>query len=353
MAAKHTHAAELAHRHKVIMRELSAVEAPRVMYLTVLIIVLFDLGYAAAGIFATTGYYLSDLAQSIVLAGSAWLITHRKIPLQWVPATFMIATIANNMATTYQSTIVGQGSLGVIAIMLAIAGAIALSWRPFLIGAAVCVAFTSTVIYFNSPDIWVTWAITMVTATGMSAVVLYGRSNSAMGLAIAQLTIEQAATVDPLTKLFNRRGLEEDAGRIVGAARRSGDPYFVVFIDVAGLKRVNDQYGHAVGDRLLLRVANALAQHSRAEELLCRWGGDEFILLGVGAKPDPEVLHDRLQTAIDMTDLEEYWAPNLWIGSAEGSPSAHTLEHVIMLADHDMYERRAIMTKRDPQGSPA
>lgn len=353
MAARDADLADLHRRRKRILQELTAVEAPRVMYLTVLVIVLFDLGYAAVGIFAPTGYYLSDIAQSTVLSLGAWAISRRRLPLEWAPATFMAGAFANNMATTYQATIVGDGALGVIAIMLAVAGAIALSWRPFIIGAALCVGFTSTVLYNTAPDSWLTWAITMVTATGMSAVVLYGRENSALGLALAQQTIEQAATIDPLTGLFNRRGLEEESAMILGQARRSGDSFFVVFFDVAGLKNVNDRFGHAVGDRLLVRVANALTHNSRASELLCRWGGDEFLLLGVGSAPDPTAIHERLQAAIDLTDLEPYWRPQLWIGAADGSPSVHTLQHIIMLADHDMYERRAQQIKRDPQGTSA
>lgn len=341
MAQRDAPSAELTRRRDLILRDLTVIEAPRVMYLIVLIIVLFDLGYAAVGIFASTGYYLSDIAQSAVLMVGAKLIQTKRIPAAWAPTAFMVSVIANNMATTYQSTLVGDGALGVIATMLAVAGAVALSWRPFIVGAAICVAFTSTVLHSTTPDTWVTWAITMLTAAGVSAVLLYGRSESAKSLAAAQLLVEQAATIDPLTGLSNRRGLQEDSAVILGQARRSGDNVFAVFIDIAGLKRVNDRFGHAVGDRLLLRVANALAQQSRASELLCRWGGDEFLLIGVGNMPDPEVLHERLEVAIDMTDLDAYWKPCLWIGAAEASPTAHGLEHLIMLADHDMYERRS------------
>lgn len=350
MRFRNAPSSDLIRRRDAILRELTAIEAPRVMYLIVLIIVLFDLGYAAVGIFATTGYYLSDIAQSLVLLVGAKLLRDKRIPAHWAPATFMVSVFANNMATTYQSTLVGDGALGVIATMLAVAGAVALSWRPFLIGAGACVAFTSSVLYFAMPDSWVTWAITMLTAAGVSAVLLYGRAESAKSLASAQLIIEQAATIDPLTGLSNRRGLQEESAVILGQARRSGDTVFAVFIDIAGLKRVNDQFGHAVGDRLLLRVANALAHQSRASELLCRWGGDEFLLIGVGTKPDPEVLHQRLERAIDMTDLDAYWQPNLWIGAAEASPSTHGLEHLIMLADQDMYERRS-QTERATEGA--
>jgi diguanylate cyclase (GGDEF)-like protein len=338
---------DLRRRKQAILQNLTAIEAPRVMYLIVLIIVLFDIGYAAVGIYSPAAYYLSDFGQSVVLLAGAYLIASKRIPAKSAPAAFMVAVVANNMATTYQSTIVGQGALGVIALLLAVAGAVALVWRPFLVGSAVCISFTGAVLYLSRPDIWITWTITMVTAAAVSAVILYGRSESARVLAIAQRTIEQAATIDPLTGLFNRRGLAEDANFILGQARRNGDSFFVVFIDVAGLKTVNDRHGHAVGDHLLLRVADSLQANSRASELLCRWGGDEFLLVGIGKCPDPEILRDRLQASIDMNDLNGYWLPGLWVGAAQGAPSTHTVEQVIMLADHDMYARRAGISHAD------
>lgn len=344
----------LQRRKLAVLQNMTAIEAPRVLLLVVGIIIVFDLGYAAAGIVLPWNYYLSDVAQSAVHIGVALALQRKAIPARWAPAAFMTGVVANNAAVTYQALVIhelgglvaAQGALGIIALLVGVSGAVALSWRPFLIGATICTGITTVSLYTTMPDIWLTWLITMVTATLVAAVILYGRYESALDLARAQESIETLAVVDPLTQLFNRRGLEENAAVVLGQARRAGESFFVVFIDVSGLKRVNDEHGHAIGDRLLQRVSHALHGYSRASELLCRWGGDEFVLLGVGARPDPEVLHTRLQQGIDMTDLEDYWTPNLWIGAADGTPNTHNLEHVIMLADHDMYARRAAATGR-------
>lgn len=336
---------DLPRRRQAILQNLTSIEAPHVMHLIVLIIIVFDLGYAAVGIYAPVSYYWSDIGQALILLAGAHWISNQRIPPRWAPTAFMVGVVANNMATTYQSTLVGAGSLGVIALLLAVSGAVALMWRPFLIGSSVCIVFTGTVLYITEPETWLTWTITMMTAAAMSAVILYGRSESARVLAIAEQTIEQAATIDPLTGVFNRRGLAEDCNFILGQARRSGDSFFVVFIDIAGLKAVNDRHGHAVGDRLLIRVAESLQANSRASEVLCRWGGDEFVLVGIGNCPEADVLRDRLQASIDMTDLQGCWVPRLWVGGAAGTPSTHTVEQVIMLADNDMYTRRAQSTQ--------
>lgn len=349
MSEQRDRGVDLQSRRLSVLQHMTAIEAPRVLYLIVAIIVLFDIGYAIAGIILPVPYYLSDVAQSAVLIGVALLLQRRLVPDRWAPAIFMVAVVANNAAVTYQAVtinslgglVAAQGALGIIPLMLAIAGAVALVWRAFLIGAAVCTAITSTTLYVTMPDIWVTWFITMVTAVAVGGVVLYGRFQSALDLARAQQQVEELATVDPLTGLFNRRGLEENIALVLGHARRTGDPFFVAFIDVCGLKQVNDRYGHAIGDRLLQRVGHALRGYSRASEILCRWGGDEFLLIGVGHKPDPFLLHERLESVIDLSGLEEYWKPSLWIGSAEGTPGAHSLDQVITQADHDMYARRA------------
>lgn len=352
MARRESVSESLERRRSAVLRHMTAIEAPRVLYLVVGIIVVFDLGYAATGLIMPFNYYLSDVGQSAVHAGVALALQRKLIPDRWAPTAFMTAVVANNAAVTYQAMVIhdlgglvaAQGALGIIALLLGVSGAVALAWRPFLIGAAACTSITSLSLYNTMPDIWLTWLITMVTAVLVAAVIMYSRYESALDLARAQEAVETLAVVDPLTQLLNRRGLEENASVVLGRARRAGDSFFVVFIDVSGLKRVNDEHGHAIGDRLLQRVSHALHDYCRSSELLCRWGGDEFVLLGVGARPDPDVLHERLQLGIDMTDLEEYWTPNLWIGAADGTPNTHNLEHVIMLADHDMYARRAAAT---------
>jgi diguanylate cyclase (GGDEF)-like protein len=84
-----------------------------------------------------------------------------------------------------------------------------------------------------------------------------------------------AALLDPLTGIANRRSLEQDLRR----RSESDDDTLVVYIDVDRFKQVNDQYGHAVGDKVLVTVAERLKQSLRKGDLVARVGGDEFVLL--------------------------------------------------------------------------
>ncbi len=315
-------------------------EAPRLMLLTVGIIVAFDLGYAMVGIVATPDYYLSDVLQSLVLAGGAIGLQRGRIPRQFAPWVLLAGVLANNLATTYQATVVGAGALGVVTLLLAVAGAVMLEWPPFIVGVVLCTTNTGLVLRSTLPDQWVTWYITMLTASAVSALVLHGRRESMLQFAEAQRTIERMATADRLTGVLNRHGLAEHLPSLIGRAHRQREGIFVAFFDVTGLRQVNNGHGHSAGDRVLDAVASALRTHCRAEELIVRWGGDEFLVVGVGTRPDPTAIRARILEAIDINDLAAVWTPALWVGTADGPADETQLDAIVTRADLDMIARR-------------
>ena len=156
-------------------------------------------------------------------------------------------------------------------------------------------------------------ALILLMAVGMSAVLLYGRWRSASLLASATMTIEALATRDPLTGVLNRHGLDVAGATITSLADRRGEAVFAVFVDIVGLKNVSD--------------------------VVVRWGGDEFIVIGIGPQPDPRVYEVRIAEALDLTDLEGAWDGSVSIGTA--STRRHDLADLIEAADKAMYERRS------------
>jgi diguanylate cyclase (GGDEF)-like protein len=90
------------------------------------------------------------------------------------------------------------------------------------------------------------------------------------------------AALDPLTGVFLRSAGFVQLEREMARAKRTGEPLVVAFVDVDRLKAVNDTYGHSGGDDLLVAVADALRSHLRAEDLVFRYGGDEFVCAFVG-----------------------------------------------------------------------
>jgi diguanylate cyclase (GGDEF)-like protein len=146
----------------------------------------------------------------------------------------------------------------------------------------------------------------------MSRLVVAARRTERLAMENARL-----ARIDPLTGADNRRVLDEELGRAVSLAARTGRPVAVVAIDLDRFKGVNDRLGHQRGDRLLVAVADAMRGCLRASDRLYRVGGDEFLVLapdsGTG---DALVLAERLVAAV--ADAGERWAPGLEVGASAG-----------------------------------
>ncbi|MEO0503200.1 MAG: GGDEF domain-containing protein, partial [Pseudomonadota bacterium] len=89
----------------------------------------------------------------------------------------------------------------------------------------------------------------------------------------------EASVIDPLTGLHNRRYAMPHVTRIAERAQRTGKPFALMIADMDHFKRINDQYGHAAGDAVLIEVANRLRSNLRAVDLVARIGGEEFLMV--------------------------------------------------------------------------
>lgn len=103
---------------------------------------------------------------------------------------------------------------------------------------------------------------------------------------MAQLDLGLQTMRDPLTGLYNRRALEESLHREVARARRRSDPISVIAIDADHFKRINDTYGHDGGDGVLRALARLLLDSVREEDVACRLGGEEFVVILPGMGKD-------------------------------------------------------------------
>lgn len=178
---------------------------------------------------------------------------------------------------------------------------------------------------------------------------------------IEQLTVENAhihrckdlALKDWLIGVPNRRALDERLREELARARRSGRTLAVAMIDIDGLKRINDDYGHVAGDRALVFVAGALRAQLREVDFLARWGGDEFVVIMPDTdRPQAEEALGRIQTLLDerhlATPVDPYdLEPTVSFSFGVTDERTAGDEPTLMgLADTAMYRSKVMRTRR-------
>lgn len=161
---------------------------------------------------------------------------------------------------------------------------------------------------------------------------------------------------DPLTGLASWRGLENFLERQIAASGRKKLPFALLFLDVDGLKVVNDRLGHAAGDTLLTLIGECCRRHTRKNDLVGRRGGDEFLLVLDGLdRAEAEAVLARLRESVaDALDAHPQFAglAGASIGLAVFPEDADDKDALIAGADREMYRdkqtRKAVIGKAVP-----
>src|SRR5467141_2019044 len=158
-----------------------------------------------------------------------------------------------------------------------------------------------------------------------------------------QAELGNLALTDELTGLYNRRGFLALAERQLKLSRRSGRGILLVFIDVDGLKQINDTFGHAEGDRTLIRAGGVLEKTFLESDVVARFGGDEFAVLAIEASGhNQEIIAARLRENLrQMNDEDSGTAISLSWGVARFDPRSKTsIGQLMVQADQAMYDHK-------------
>jgi diguanylate cyclase (GGDEF)-like protein/PAS domain S-box-containing protein len=160
----------------------------------------------------------------------------------------------------------------------------------------------------------------------------------------AQVALQRLASDDELTGLHNRRGFLALAEQSLSLARRAEKPFALVFIDLDGLKKINDTFGHASGDQAISDAALVLSDSFRHCDVLGRLGGDEFAILMVDASEESiSIIRRRLAEKVDRFNLEQNrpYQLSLSIGTLMcGFDEESSVETLLAKADALMYEEK-------------
>ncbi len=159
----------------------------------------------------------------------------------------------------------------------------------------------------------------------------------------AQRQLEQLALYDPLTGLANRTLLADRIGQAMGRADRGDGPPAVLVLDLDGFKAVNDSFGHAVGDELLVAVAERLGGVSRDTDTVARLGGDEFALVIVNATPE-HVLEVAERVLAALGAPVQAGGQSCWVSASIGvrfATRGQTADILLRDADTAMYVAKA------------
>ncbi len=156
--------------------------------------------------------------------------------------------------------------------------------------------------------------------------------------------LERLAMVDSLTGVGNRRFLDMVLQTRSEELRRYGWPFGVLLIDLDKFKRINDQYGHNVGDQALRMVAATLTHCSRATDSVGRWGGDEFVVVMANAdEAGLACASERIRTLVEHSSLDTAAGPvraTVSIGGALAAKGA-TIEDLLRQADKRVYTAKS------------
>ena len=168
-----------------------------------------------------------------------------------------------------------------------------------------------------------------------------------IALALANLnlreTLRRQSIRDPLTNLFNRRFLDEYLDRELKRAARSGSPVSVIMLDVDHFKPFNDEYGHAIGDSVLISLARLIQGNLRGGDVACRQGGEEFVLILPDAALEGAAKRaEQLRTGISQMQVAGADRPvQVSLGVSAYPVHGATAKELLQAADRALYRAKS------------
>ncbi|MBQ8246142.1 MAG: GGDEF domain-containing protein [Lachnospiraceae bacterium] len=163
--------------------------------------------------------------------------------------------------------------------------------------------------------------------------------NNSAALEKRNQQLQQFANRDPLTKLPNRRSMMQVLNVSMHELQRDNAPFSVILGDIDDFKKINDNYGHDAGDKVLVMVANTITSQLRDCDSVCRWGGEEILIIIKGDLEAAKNIAERIRLNISSSKVEhggQTMRVTMTFGVAQAK-AGDRIEHLIQQADNRLY----------------
>ena len=161
---------------------------------------------------------------------------------------------------------------------------------------------------------------------------------------LLQAELKEQSIRDPLTNAFNRRYMMEILEKELARAKRESKPFSLIMLDVDHFKEFNDEFGHQAGDLILKQLVELIQVHIRKEDTVCRFGGEEFVILLPKAQPeDAQRVAEDLRTACESMELNfknQMLNITISLGVVGGQWSAATVGEILKIVDESLYQAK-------------
>jgi diguanylate cyclase (GGDEF)-like protein len=284
-------------------------------------------------------------AVASVVLGAGFLLLHSPLAPRLrdhaLPFAIVVAVMGGLNPFVYiLGTRVTYPAIGMLLMIVAV-GALVHDWLiAALLIIGINLAWILCAVVYGTPVAGAVFASQIVKATALAIVLNVVRLRTVRRYERARAEVHRLATTDGLTGLANQRGFFAAATSFTDSAPSDSGELTIVYVDIDGLKPVNDQFGHAAGDALIQTVGEALRRAFRPQDTIARVGGDEFavMLVGPGAA-FAEALVERVNRNLAEVGVSTS------IGTASGQVRDLDLDELLRQADAAMY-RSKIARKR-------
>jgi diguanylate cyclase (GGDEF)-like protein len=260
---------------------------------------------------------LTIIADSLVISGLLILL------MTYFPLRKLITQLPSGPVRRkwfFQSGLIGVFTLGYLGYAVAI-------WKnpAILMDLIVPIVF-----FFGAAFVWMTIKLSLQTAVDIRRVTL----------------LEQENITDPLMGIYNRRFLDRRLSEEFQKSKRYNLPLTILLIDIDHFKRINDSFGHLVGDRVLHFWGDLILGIVRATDLVARYGGEEILVIAPSTSLSAaEILAERIRTTIESHELILSSEPHIRqsiritvsIGVAGVNPKVENVENLLKKADEALY----------------